>query len=374
MNQMNKVDAFTLDRSQSVAAAALVYQEVRHAYDGSDAVRGVSLEADEGEVVCLVGPSGCGKTTLLRLAAGLEELQSGQIGIGGRLVAGAGTDIPPEDRGVGFVFQDFALFPHMTVADNVRFGLGKKHRDKAGRAKEVLSRVGMADYAEAYPHQLSGGQQQRVALARALAPEPKIVLLDEPFSGLDSRLREQLRDDTLHLLKETGAAAVMVTHDPEEAMFMGDRIAVMNAGRIEQVGSPMQIYCSPKNAFVAEFFSQVNKFTGEVIGGRVCTPIGLIPVTDHSDGVVVDILVRPEALRLKPIHDEDIDGLRQGDAAKVIASRMLGRTSMVHLCLGDGTQQHIHLHSRMPGVFLPAEDEPVAIELDRAQTFVFERR
>jgi len=371
MNELKQRAAVDVFPASALRSASLTFRGVHHAYGEEDAVRGVDLKAVDGELICLVGPSGCGKTTLLRLAAGLERLQAGEIEIDGEVVAGASRDVPPEQRGVGFVFQDFALFPHLSVLDNVKFGLGRRGAQAVDRAREVLDWVGMADFADAYPHQLSGGQQQRVALARALAPEPKIMLLDEPFSGLDARLREQLRDDTLHILKTAGAAAVMVTHDPEEAMFMADRIAVMNDGRIEQVGTPMQIYCAPRNAFVAEFFSQVNRFVGAVRNGVVETAVGEISVPGHAEGSRVEILVRPEALRLRPIRETDVDGLRQGDAAKVLTSRMLGRSSMIHLCLGDGGSDHIHLHSRMPGVFLPAEHEVVAIELDRAQTFVF---
>ena len=213
---------------------------VGHSYDGVlEVVSGFSLGVGAGEIVCLLGPSGCGKSTVLRLAAGLETLQRGRIQLRGETVADgeSGVGQPPERRNVGLVFQDFALFPHLTVARNVAFGLADLPEHQRGqRALEALAQVGMAAYAGSYPHALSGGQQQRVALARALAPRPSVMLLDEPFSGLDARLREQIRDDTLRVLKRSGAATLLVTHDPEEAMFMADRIYLMQAGKLIQSG------------------------------------------------------------------------------------------------------------------------------------------
>ncbi|GIK98339.1 MAG: iron ABC transporter ATP-binding protein [Alphaproteobacteria bacterium] len=348
-------------------ADALNLEEVSHRYGRLQAVNGVALSVRRGEVVCLLGPSGCGKSTVLRIAAGLEELQEGRVLMDGRLVADGKRSLPPEERGVGLVFQDYALFPHLTVLDNVGFGLfGRSPAERQRRAREALRQVGMEGSAEAFPHTLSGGQQQRVALARALAPEPRVMLLDEPFSGLDARLRDQVRDDTLHVLKSSGAATLLVTHDPEEAMFMADRIAVMRAGAIVQEGSPAELYFKPRSAFVASFFSQVNRFSSHVSGGEAGTPFGPVPAAGLPEGQAVEVLIRPEALRLGPAD-------MAGDAplAKVIAARLLGRSSLIHLCAGEFRGEHLHLHSRMPGRFLPAEDEFVSVLLDRAQAFVF---
>jgi iron(III) transport system ATP-binding protein len=350
---------------------ALSLEHITHRFGERVAVDDFSLEVARGELVCLVGPSGCGKTTALRLAAGLEPLQAGRVIINGRVVgdAASGAAVAPEERSVGLVFQDYALFPHLSVERNIGFGLrGMAGGQKAERIGEVLRQVGMTGYARAYPHTLSGGQQQRVALARALAPRPRLMLLDEPFSGMDTRLRDEVRDATLHVLKESGAATLIVTHDPEEAMFMADRIAVMRAGRPVQVGVPVDIYFRPADAFVAGFFGEINRLTGTVRGGRVDTPFGGIATPGMADGMLVQVLIRPEALRVATISD---DGPEPRYAAKVIASRMLGRSSLIHLCLGDFDASHLHYHSRMPGHLLPREDEIVAVSLDSSQIFVF---
>lgn len=351
---------------------ALGLAGITHAFGARRAVDDVGLTVASGELVCLVGPSGCGKTTLLRIAAGLEPLQQGRVVIDGCAIAEADYVVPPEARGVGFVFQDYALFPHLTVAGNVGFGLHRwSAADRLARVKDVLAQVGMQDYAPAYPHQLSGGMQQRIALARALAPRPRVMLLDEPFSGLDTRLREQIRDDALHVLKSSGTATLMVTHDPEEAMFMADRLAVMRAGRIEQQGSPVEVYSRPATAFVTAFFGQVNEFDGIVVAGAVATPLGGLEAPGLADGTAVNVLVRPEALRL---------GIPSGGAvnARVMASRLLGRSSWIHLSLlqptggpQEGQAGHLHVHARVPGRYLPAEGEVVGIALERSQAFVF---
>jgi iron(III) transport system ATP-binding protein len=343
----------------------LAIEDVSHAFDNVPVLRGVSLTVERGEIVCLLGPSGSGKTTLLRVVAGLERLQSGRVAIDGTIVAGGAARLPPEHRGVGMVFQDFALFPHLSALDNVAFGLDTSARARRESALDLLTRVGMADYADAFPHTLSGGQQQRVALARALARQPKLLLLDEPFSGLDSRLRGKLRDDTLHLLKRSAVAALMVTHDPEEAMFMADRIALMQGGEIVQFGRPAELYLQPRSAFAAEFFGEVNHLAAKVREGAVETPFGRLPADGVADGELAEVLIRPEAVIVAPLGDgEQL-------TARVVAVRMLGRSSLIHLQVEDGTSGAPHLHARVPGDVTPAEGERCAVRLDRRKAYVF---
>lgn len=348
----------------------LAFDGVSHAYDRAEAVDNVSFGVEAGEVLCLVGPSGCGKTTLLRLAAGLETLQQGHVHIAGELAAcgGGGANVAPELRGVGMVFQDFALFPHLSIAANVAFGLhAMAPSARRARAIETLAQFHVADLADAYPHMLSGGQQQRVALARALAPKPRVMLLDEPFSGLDSRLKDHIRDETLHILKDSGAATLLVTHDPEEAMFMADRIALMRDGRIEQVGRPVNLYFHPVSAFAAAFFSDVNRLTGTVAGGRVTTPFGALDAGHLPEGAPVEILIRPEALHLAWAPDIKPDKPN----ARVTAARLLGRSTLLHLNMNGSGGQRLHLHSRVPKHVAFAEGDEVEVSLDISQAFVF---
>ena len=363
--------------------SALDLERVSHAFGTIVAVDDFSLSVEQGEIVCLLGPSGCGKTTVLRLAAGLEHLQSGTIRLGGETVAGGGRELPPEARSVGLVFQDYALFPHLSALDNVTFGLrGRPARERERRGLEVLELVGMAGFAAAFPHTLSGGQQQRVALARALAPAPKILLLDEPFSGLDSQLRNRVRDQTLHILKAAGTSSLVVTHDPEEAMFIADRIALMRAGRIEQCGQPESLYRRPNSAFVAGFFGDINRLEGVISDHRVATPLGDLSGGELPEGTAVEVLIRPEAIRLRPLGEGAAAGSSGGSGrARVLAARMLGRTSLVHLSVANGAgsgeegreEGALHLHARVPGAFLPSENAAMEIELDRSQAFVFPR-
>ena len=349
--------------------SALTFAHVSHAYGEVLAVDDISLSIEREELVCLLGPSGCGKTTALRVAAGLEPLQHGRVLMNDQVVADGTIDVPPERRSVGLVFQDYALFPHLSVTENAAFGLaGKCAADRKAGALAALTQVGMRDHAEAYPHLLSGGQQQRVALARALAPKPSVMLMDEPFSGLDRQLRNQVRDQALHVLKESGAATLMVTHDPEEAMFMADRVALMRAGRIVQVGPPSELYTAPQDAFVAGFFGEVNRIEGTVQGGQVATPFGALEAKDLAGGTAVEILIRPEALRLEAIPaGSPVDGV----AARVLAARMLGRSSLIHLSVPAENGQDLHLHARIPGRVLPAETAEMGVSLDRSQAFVF---
>ncbi len=292
----------------------------RH-FASEPAVRGVSLTVWPGEVTCLLGPSGCGKSTTLRMIAGIERIDAGEIRIAGQVVADARTDLPPERRPVGMVFQDLALFPHMTVAANVAFGL-PRGKDSAAVVTGLLDRVGLGHCAQKYPHQLSGGQQQRVALIRALARKPRVMLLDEPFSSLDQRLRVEMRELALDLLREEATAVLLVTHDPDEAMMMADRIAIMREGRILQEGAPLDLYHRPVDLAVAGFVSDLNIFSGRVLKGHLRTAIGDVPAGSFSEGASICVAFRPEHLALR----------RNARApAHVIRVQNLGRENLVEV-------------------------------------------
>jgi len=261
----------------------------------------ISLQAQSGTVTCLLGPSGSGKTTLLRIAAGIEQQTSGSVSMDGREIAGDQVFVQPEKRGIGIVFQDYALFPHLTIFDNVAFGLSHLPRhDRRSQAVSMLSRVGLADRADDYPHNLSGGEQQRVALARALAPRPGILLMDEPFSGLDARLRDTMREQTLEILHETRATAIVVTHDPQEALRMGDQIALLQKGCVWQVGSGAQLYYRPESLFAASFFSELNQFSGRVKGDKLQTALGSFSADGLPDGTKAIAALRLNSIEVTP--------------------------------------------------------------------------
>ncbi len=262
------------------------------------AVDGASLCVDRGEVVALLGPSGCGKTTLLRLIAGFERPDRGTVELDRAPVAGSGAWVPPERRRVGMVFQDYALFPHLTVAENVGFGL--KRSERARRVPMLLALVDLCGLGGRYPHELSGGQQQRVALARALAPAPEIVLLDEPWSNVDPHLRESLRAELTGVLRPLGVTVVLVTHDREEAFGLADRIALVRDGQVVQEGTPEELYFRPVGRWAAAFVGAGNVLPGQVEGDRVRTAVGTFPANGASGASVVEVLVRPELLELRP--------------------------------------------------------------------------
>ena len=285
---------------------SLEFRHIAHAYGQVRALEDVSFTAPAGEITCLLGASGCGKSTLLGLAAGLLRVQQGSIMLGGEVLADADASPPPEARPVGLVFQDGALFPHMTLADNVGFGLPRARR---GEAEGWLARVGLAGMGARYPHELSGGQQQRAALARAMAPQPHVLLMDEPFASVDIVLRRRLRRDCRILLREAGATVVLVTHDPAEALDIGDRIAVMEAGRIVQFGTPEELHHAPSTAAVGAIFSGAQVITGALAEGGLDTPFGLWPLTaligEWPDAApnneALDLLVQAD--RLVPVAD-----------------------------------------------------------------------
>ncbi|MDA8018242.1 MAG: ABC transporter ATP-binding protein [Thermoanaerobaculia bacterium] len=278
----------------------LMVSDVVHAYRADEVLQGVSITVAPGEVHCLLGPSGSGKSTLLRLIAGLETLRHGSIEIDDDVVSSASIHVPPERRAIGFVFQDFALFPHLNVRRNVLFGMPSgSARQRRETADALLRNVGMRDFATAMPHTLSGGQQQRVALVRALARRPSVMLLDEPFSGLDGRLREEVREPTLEVLRAAKVATLMVTHDPHEAMAVADRISILRAGRILQSGTPTELYEQPRSREAAQIFGRVNSWAGTVQVGIVRTPWGAVEVPGLDDDAAVEILVRPEAIQVE---------------------------------------------------------------------------
>jgi iron(III) transport system ATP-binding protein len=346
----------------------LIVEQLHHAFDGIAVLQGVSLSVEPGQILCLVGPSGCGKTTLLRLIAGLEPVGSGSVAIDGRIVANPAVHVPPERRDVGMVFQDYALFPHLSIADNVGFGLaGRSRADRRAIAVAALADVGLADRADELPHALSGGQQQRVAVARALAARPRLVLLDEPFSSLDVRLRGRLRTETRRLLKDSGAGTVLVTHDPEEAMFMADRIALVEKGRILQVGTPEALYRQPQNAFVAEFFGEVNRIDGCVAGGGVTTALGTFPAGGLAEGRRVEVLIRPEALIAAVPGETDVI------AARVMDARIIGSLSILELEIDAGNPVPLRLQSRLPSDIPAPAGSSISLRLDRRKVHIFTR-
>ncbi len=355
-----------------MATARLEIRDLTRRFGGRNVVDTVSLSVAPGQIVCLLGPSGCGKSTTLRMIAGVERPDSGQIFVDGTMVCDSQKSLPPESRSIGLMFQDFALFPHLTVADNVAFGLKGAKRAKRDRAAELLARVGLAHHAEAFPHMLSGGEQPRVALARALAPKPKVMLMDEPFSGLDNRLRDGIRDDTLDLLKEEGTAVLLVTHEPGEAMRMADEIALMRNGRIVQRGAPYNIYTSPVDKAAVAFFSDINVIPGQVQGALTRTPFGQFLTPGLPDGTDVEVVFRPQHVNI------DFDRGGRGPNATELAgtparatvrrARFMGSESLVEFQLDDGDTR---LSATVPGVFMPAAGTVLWLTVRRNRCFVF---
>ena len=333
-------------------STVLTLAEVRRLYHGKAAVDGVSLTLQPGRIACLLGPSGCGKSTLLRLIAGLEPVDAGTIESPQGRLSAPGVHVPPERRDIGFVFQDYALFPHLTVAANVAFGLQKMAAaDRRRLAREALTHVGLDHRAASYPQALSGGEQQRVALARAMVRKPALLLLDEPFSGLDGRLKAEVRDATLAALREAGAAALIVTHDAEEAMMMADDLALMKHGRILQTGSPRDCYLKPVSASAARLLGETNLLPAVIDNGRAMTSFGPIPAT-----VGATVMARPEAFVL------GTDGV----SATVIDCRYAGATTLVTLEAKGVTAQ-----ARVPSGAAPAPGQSVSVTLDPSLCAVF---
>ncbi len=354
-------------------APRLEIRNLRRSFDGRAVVDDVSLRIMPGQVTCLLGPSGCGKSTTLRMIAGVEMQDSGTIHVDGKLICDTVYRVPPERREIGLMFQDFALFPHLSVADNVAFGLKSGTKaERRVRVEELLDRVDLKRFIDGYPHQLSGGEQQRVALARALAPRPRIMLMDEPFSGLDNRLRDGIRDETLAILKEEDTAVLLVTHEPDEAMRMADEIALMRDGRIVQQGAPYNVYTRPFDRAAVAFFSDANVLRAEVSGALAMTPFGRFLAPGVPDGTEVDIVFRPQHVRI------DFDRAGKGPAptpsdgtparALVERARFMGNESLVEFRMDyDGSI----LKATVPNVFLPQPGAVMWLTIRRDKCFVF---
>jgi iron(III) transport system ATP-binding protein len=268
----------------------------KYSVESKFALSDVSIEVSKGEFIALVGESGCGKTTILRLIAGFEDPDGGEIILDNQLLSSGNKTLKPEKRNVGMVFQDYALFPHLTVKENILFGLSKVSKaERDSRLEEIVALVGMAEYMDRYPHQLSGGQQQRVALARALAPQPALIMLDEPFSNLDAVLKEQVRDDVRYIIKKAGTTAIFVTHDTKDALATADRIAILKDGQIQQIGTPQELYDAPANLYVANFFGKVNVLDGYGKDNKVVCGIGEFEIDNPPPGCEqLKLAIRPE--------------------------------------------------------------------------------
>jgi iron(III) transport system ATP-binding protein len=330
--------------------AVRLHQVVKR-FGGVDAVNGVSLELPRGQLLALLGPSGCGKTTTLRLIAGFERLDQGRIEIGAAQVAGPGLHLPPERRRVGMVFQEYALFPHLSVGQNVAFGLGSYAGDRARRVATVLDLVGLDGLNARMPHELSGGQQQRVALARALAPEPDLILLDEPFSNLDAALRVRVRSEVRAILRAAGATAVFVTHDQEEALSLVDLVTVMIDGMILQTASPQQLYHQPATREVARFIGDANFLPGEAHGQHVACELGDLYLQRTARGPV-DVLVRPENVTVRPAPADS--------ACRVHSVLFFGHDQLVKIQLPSGRM----LDTRLGPMYNFAVGQPVSVQVN----------
>ena len=333
---------------------SLVLNQVSKRFGTHAAVQDLSLQLDPEKVLALIGPSGCGKTTVLRLIAGFERPDSGSISLGERVLADSYTFVPPEERGIGMVFQDHALFPHLTVAQNVAFGLPKRARPSAeGELKSMLTLVGLDRRAQRYPHELSGGERQRVALARALMPHPYLLLLDEPFSNLDADLRVKMREEVRVILRATQATAIFVTHDQEEALYIGDHVAVMNEGRILQTGLPEEIFHRPQLRFVAEFMGNTDFLPAEVTAQGLRTEIGTLPQRLSAPlGVQVLVALRADDVQFEP---------QANSPSMILARRFQGMQHMYRLRLPSGRLLHAQTtHTRIypPGTPVRVWIEP----------------
>ena len=343
-------------------------KQLSHSFGEKEALTNLNFSIENNSIVSVLGPSGCGKTTLIRLIAGLEQIQKGEIFLEKSLVANKNLNVPPEKRPISYVFQDFALFPHMTVLENVSFAAGSKSNKKQ-LIDQVIHLAKVENFLEKYPHSLSGGEQQRVALARSIAVQPKLLLLDEPFSDLDINLKREIIDDTLHLINSLESSAIVVTHNAEEAMFLSDAILVMEKGKLIQIGTPHDIYFKPSNLYVASLFGETNIFQSKVEDNTCLTPLGRIKTYNLSNNQDVDVVVRPEAIKL----NLEKSPLLNPNSGVVVDSKFLGNSAIIHMTVNDEKNNKHHIHSKVMGNFLPPPASSVSVTLDEDHVFIFPR-
>lgn len=356
-------------------ASHISIDDVSMRFGDAEVLSDIMLTINPGEVLSLLGPSGSGKTTLLRIIAGLEMPCGGSVSIDDKTMSDETTFVAPEKRGIGLVFQDYALFPHLSVLSNVKFGLNAinalsgKAADE--QARRVLERVGLLRYENSYPHQLSGGEQQRVALARAMAPRPGILLMDEPFSGLDARMRDTIREQTIELLRDTRSTVVIVTHDPEEALRVSDKIALMKNGRIVQSGSCHDLYYKPQSRFAAEFFTELNTFAGRVENGYVETPFGKVQAGEISEGASVTVCIRLSEIDVATSPTKQRAGKSKSILGQIIKRRFMGIIELLEIYV-PGREEPIK--ARIKAGNLPKDARMISLFTSLDEIMVFEDR
>ena len=346
--------------------SAVEIKNLSHTIGNKEILRNINFTLSKDSISCILGPSGSGKTSLLKLIAGLERVQNGSIKINSKEVSSKSKHLPTEKRNIGFLFQDYALFPHLTVKQNLEYPVN--YKTSPHTIEDIIKLIKLPNSLNKYPHELSGGEQQRVALARSIISNPDILLLDEPFSSLDLNLREDVRDDTLHLLQKSNVSVIIVTHDPFEAMFISNQINIMDTtGRIVQSGSPAELYNNPANSYVAEFFGETNRFEGVVKNAQIITPVGKISAPKELENKNVKIHIRPKGIRLNK-QPTPVNGIK----GTVMASKLMGSFSFIHLSVLDKDNEIVHIHSHMPADFNPKQSSAVEIEIDEKQTFIFQ--
>ena len=348
----------------------ILIQNLSQIKDNKKILDNINLSIPINKVICLVGPSGCGKTSLLRVIAGLDKFNLGKIFFDNKLISKPQFSVPTENRKIGLVFQESNLFPHLNIFKNVSFGSKKKKfKDIQKETFEILKKIGLPHFSNIYPHQLSGGQKQLVAVARSLITKPKLLMMDEPFANLDQRLKNKIRDIILHLLQKTHTTALIVTHDPDDAMFMGDFIAVMNKGKILQFDTPVNIYNKPNSSFVARFFGETLSLRSKVNNRQAKTIFGPIKITGSNsiNAKEIEIIFRSEAFTITKNNSKK--NLRK-IKTKIIAVKYISENSYLHLdILTSSIQKHIHI--KIPGKFIPPKNKTCYINIGKKNFFIF---